>query len=50
MEIFQSLRDEHGRPYNVEEFTLQQTADGELFLVPKEHFSVVFCSRRTDAR
>ncbi|XP_051160355.1 segmentation protein cap'n'collar isoform X2 [Leptopilina boulardi] len=31
--VFQSLRDQDGNPYNPHEFTLQQTADGNVLLV-----------------
>ena len=31
--IFSSLRDEQGRPYNPAEFSLQQSSDGNVFLV-----------------
>lgn len=31
--IFNSLRDEQGRPYNPAEFSLQQSSDGNVFLV-----------------
>lgn len=34
-EIFLSLRDEHGRPYDPALFSLQQSSDGNVFLVPK---------------
>ena len=34
-EVFDSLRDEHGQPYDPSEYTLQHTADGNVFLVPK---------------
>ncbi|OWF52699.1 nuclear factor erythroid 2-related factor 1-like isoform X1 [Mizuhopecten yessoensis] len=34
-EIFQSLRDEHGRPYDPHLFSLQQSSDGNVFLVPR---------------
>ena len=34
-EVFDSLRDEHGHPYDPNEYTLQHTADGNVFLVPK---------------
>ncbi|KAK3105693.1 hypothetical protein FSP39_003608 [Pinctada imbricata] len=34
-EIFQSLRDEHGRPYDPHHFSLQQSSDGNVFLVPR---------------
>ena len=33
--IFRSLRDEHGRPYNPAEFSLQESSDGNVFLVRK---------------
>ncbi|XP_070174443.1 endoplasmic reticulum membrane sensor NFE2L1-like isoform X2 [Littorina saxatilis] len=31
--IFRSLRDEQGRPYSPDEFSLQQSSDGNVFLV-----------------
>lgn len=34
-EIFQSLRDENGRPYDPSMFSLQQSSDGNVFLVPR---------------
>lgn len=36
-DVFRSLRDEHGRPYNPNEYTLQHTADGNVFLIPKSN-------------
>ncbi|XP_069346702.1 transcription factor NF-E2 45 kDa subunit isoform X2 [Eulemur rufifrons] len=34
-DIFQHLRDESGNKYSPEEYTLQQAADGAIFLVPR---------------
>ncbi|KAL5010704.1 hypothetical protein ScPMuIL_013009 [Solemya velum] len=34
-EIFQSLRDEHGQPYDPHLYSLQQSSDGNVFLVPR---------------
>ena len=34
-EVFRSLRDDSGRPYDPNEYSLQQTADGNVFLVPR---------------
>lgn len=39
MEVFRSLRDENGHPYNPQEYSLQQTADGNVFLVPRNSTS-----------
>ncbi|XP_067687510.1 endoplasmic reticulum membrane sensor NFE2L1-like isoform X2 [Haliotis asinina] len=36
-EIFHSLRDEHGRPYDPNEYSLQQSSDGNVFLVPRNY-------------
>jgi len=33
-EVFRSLRDDNGHPYDPNMFTLQQTSDGNVFLVP----------------
>nr|KAG5695054.1 hypothetical protein BaRGS_032547 [Batillaria attramentaria] len=33
--IFRSLRDDHGRPYDPNEYSLQQSSDGNVFLVPR---------------
>ncbi|XP_002737120.1 endoplasmic reticulum membrane sensor NFE2L1-like isoform X2 [Saccoglossus kowalevskii] len=33
-EVFESLRDERGAPYDPEEYSLQQSTDGNVFLVP----------------
>ncbi|XP_013066639.2 nuclear factor erythroid 2-related factor 2-like isoform X1 [Biomphalaria glabrata] len=33
--IFQSLRDEHGQPYDPNLYSLQQTSDGDVLLVPQ---------------
>ncbi|XP_041097457.1 transcription factor NF-E2 45 kDa subunit [Polyodon spathula] len=33
-EVFGRLRDEEGRPYSSEDYSLQQTSDGSVFLVP----------------
>lgn len=38
-EIFHSLRDEHGRPYDPSLFSLQQSSDGDVFLVPRNYTS-----------
>lgn len=32
--VFAHLRDEEGQPYSVEEYSLQQTPDGKVYLVP----------------
>ena len=34
-EVFHSLRDDHGQPYDPNEYSLQQGADGNVFLVPR---------------
>ncbi|KAH3701483.1 nuclear factor erythroid 2-related factor 2-like isoform X2 [Dreissena polymorpha] len=36
-EIFHSLRDEHGHPYDPARFSLQQSSDGDVFLVPRNY-------------
>ncbi|KAI9530701.1 hypothetical protein NQZ68_000192 [Dissostichus eleginoides] len=33
-EVFSHLRDENGQPYSVDDYTLQQTPDGKMYLVP----------------
>lgn len=38
-EIFHSLRDEHGQPYDPSLFSLQQSSDGDVFLVPRNYTS-----------
>ncbi|KAJ7345604.1 hypothetical protein JRQ81_001554 [Phrynocephalus forsythii] len=35
LEVFSTLRDEDGKPYSLNEYSLQQTRDGSIFLVPK---------------
>uniref|UniRef100_G3TGN3 NFE2 like bZIP transcription factor 2 n=2 Tax=Loxodonta africana TaxID=9785 RepID=G3TGN3_LOXAF len=35
LEVFSMLRDENGKPYSPSEYSLQQTRDGNVFLVPK---------------
>lgn len=35
MEVFNRLRDEEGKPYSPLEYSLQQTKDGNVYLVPK---------------
>ncbi|XP_061290390.1 nuclear factor erythroid 2-related factor 2 isoform X1 [Bos javanicus] len=35
LEVFSMLRDENGKPYSPSEYSLQQTSDGNVFLVPK---------------
>ncbi|XP_004634848.1 nuclear factor erythroid 2-related factor 2 isoform X2 [Octodon degus] len=35
LEVFSMLRDENGKPYSPSEYSLQQTKDGNVFLVPK---------------
>ncbi|KAL2081617.1 hypothetical protein ACEWY4_023470 [Coilia grayii] len=35
LEVFGMLRDEQGRPYSPAEYSLQQTSDGTVFLVPR---------------
>ncbi|XP_017693466.1 PREDICTED: nuclear factor erythroid 2-related factor 2 isoform X1 [Lepidothrix coronata] len=35
LEVFSMLRDEDGKPYSPSEYSLQQTTDGNVFLVPK---------------
>ncbi|KAM3871689.1 transcription factor NF-E2 45 kDa subunit [Diretmus argenteus] len=34
-EVFSHLRDEEGQPYSIEEYSLQQTPDGKIYLVPR---------------
>lgn len=34
-QVFSQLRDEEGHPYSVEEYSLQQTNDGNIYLVPR---------------
>ncbi|XP_034445882.1 transcription factor NF-E2 45 kDa subunit [Hippoglossus hippoglossus] len=33
-EVFTHLRDEDGQPYSIDEYSLQQTPDGKIYLVP----------------
>ncbi|KAF1390462.1 hypothetical protein PFLUV_G00058330 [Perca fluviatilis] len=33
-EVFSHLRDENGQPYSIDEYALQQTPDGKIYLVP----------------
>lgn len=33
-QVFSHLRDEDGQPYSIDEYTLQQTPDGKVYLVP----------------
>ncbi|XP_072223624.1 transcription factor NF-E2 45 kDa subunit isoform X2 [Leuresthes tenuis] len=33
-EVFSHLRDENGQPYAIDEYSLQQTPDGKIYLVP----------------
>ncbi|KAG9338608.1 hypothetical protein JZ751_025446 [Albula glossodonta] len=35
LEVFSLLRDEEGKPYSPSEYSLQQTSDGSVFLVPR---------------
>lgn len=35
LEVFSMLKDEHGRPYSPTDYSLQQTSDGNVFLVPR---------------
>ncbi|KAK6315443.1 hypothetical protein J4Q44_G00149720 [Coregonus suidteri] len=35
LEVFRLLRDEEGKPYSPSEYSLQQTTDGTVFLVPR---------------
>ncbi|XP_051786599.1 nuclear factor erythroid 2-related factor 2a [Erpetoichthys calabaricus] len=35
LEVFSMLRDEDGKPYSPSEYSLQQTSDGSVFLVPR---------------
>ncbi|XP_042335606.1 nuclear factor erythroid 2-related factor 2 isoform X2 [Sceloporus undulatus] len=35
LEVFSMLRDEDGKPYSLNDYSLQQTKDGNIFLVPK---------------
>ncbi|KAI1892288.1 hypothetical protein AGOR_G00131800 [Albula goreensis] len=34
-EVFSKLRDEHGQPYSPQDYSLQQTGEGGIFLVPR---------------
>ncbi|XP_028264948.1 transcription factor NF-E2 45 kDa subunit [Parambassis ranga] len=33
-EVFSHLRDEDGQPYSIDEYSLQQTPDGKIYLIP----------------
>ncbi|KAK5863600.1 hypothetical protein PBY51_000622 [Eleginops maclovinus] len=33
-EVFSHLRDENGQPYSIDDYALQQTPDGKMYLVP----------------
>uniref|UniRef100_W5KIC3 Nfe2 like bZIP transcription factor 2a n=2 Tax=Astyanax mexicanus TaxID=7994 RepID=W5KIC3_ASTMX len=35
LEVFSMLKDEQGKPYSPNEYSLQQTSDGSVFLVPR---------------
>ncbi|XP_071387965.1 nuclear factor erythroid 2-related factor 2a isoform X1 [Centroberyx affinis] len=35
LEVFSTLRDEKGNPYSPSDYSLQQTTDGSIFLVPR---------------
>lgn len=35
LEVFSILKDEQGKPYSPSEYSLQQTSDGSVFLVPR---------------
>nr|AKL60850.1 nuclear factor erythroid 2-related factor 2 [Ctenopharyngodon idella] len=35
LEVFSMLRDEQGKPYSPNDYSLQQTSDGSVFLVPR---------------
>ncbi|XP_061464367.1 nuclear factor erythroid 2-related factor 2 isoform X2 [Rhineura floridana] len=35
LEVFSMLRDEDGKPYSLNDYSLQQTRDGSIFLIPK---------------
>lgn len=35
LEVFSMLRDENGEPYSPNDYSLQQTRDGSIFLIPK---------------
>uniref|UniRef100_A0A4W5RJ51 Nfe2 like bZIP transcription factor 2a n=1 Tax=Hucho hucho TaxID=62062 RepID=A0A4W5RJ51_9TELE len=35
LEVFSRLRDEEGKPYSPSDYSLQQTSDGSMFLVPR---------------
>lgn len=35
-EVFAHLRDEDGQPFSINEYSLQQTLDGNIYLVPRE--------------
>lgn len=35
LEVFSMLRDEDGKPYSPNDYSLQQTRDGSIFLIPK---------------
>lgn len=36
-EVFAHLRDENGQPYSIDEYSLQQTPDGKIYLVPRDY-------------
>ncbi|XP_030643208.1 nuclear factor erythroid 2-related factor 2a [Chanos chanos] len=46
LEVFSVLRDEQGRPYSPGEYSLQQTSDGSVFLVPRVKKTLVKSDNR----
>ena len=40
-EVFSSLRDDNGHPYDPEQYSLQQTEDGNVFLMPRNTSQLV---------
>ncbi|CAH1775653.1 unnamed protein product [Owenia fusiformis] len=46
-EVFSSLRDENGQPYNQQDYSLQQSADGNVFLVPRNRSTNVTNEHKT---
>ena len=50
LQVFSSLRDENGEPYDPIQYTLEQTSDGNVILIPTNGTSVVNDQRERNSR
>ncbi len=49
-QVFSSLRDDNGEPYDPTQYTLEHSSDGNVFLMPTNHTTTANNSRNNQAQ